>query len=85
VRAQCAQPAAIATWIKVIKFIMVILHGHHLSLHIGTFDLAACSNMQYEVKDGVHGVSYSCSSTSDDGSSWTPVVGRRKKRGPVPE
>jgi hypothetical protein len=46
-------------------------------------DLAACSNVQYEVKDGVHGVSYRCS--SDDGNSWTPVVGRRKKRGPVPE
>ena len=46
-------------------------------------DLAACSDVQYEVKDGVHGVSYRCS--SDDDSSWTPVVGRRKKGGPVPE
>jgi len=45
-------------------------------------DLAACSDAQYEVKDGVHGVSYSCSS---DQSNWTPVVGRRKKRGPVPD
>jgi len=44
-------------------------------------DLAACSDAQYELKDGVHGVSYSCSS---DQSNWTPVVGRRKKRGPVP-
>jgi len=45
-------------------------------------DLAACSDAQYEVKDGVHGVSYSCSS---DQSNWTPVVGRRKKWGPVPD
>jgi len=45
-------------------------------------DLAACSDAQYEVKDGVHGVSYSCSS---DQSNWTPVVGRRKKRGPIPD
>ena len=44
-------------------------------------DLAACSEVQYEVQDGVHGVSYRCSN-DDEQSSWTPVVGRMK-RGPA--
>ena len=47
-----------------------------------SIDLAACSEVQYEVQDGVHGVSYRCSK-DDEQSSWTPVVGRRKKRGHV--
>ena len=45
-------------------------------------DLTSCSDVQYEVRDGVHGVSYSF---SNDESSWTPVVGRRQKRRPVPD
>ena len=45
-------------------------------------ELAACSDAQYEVKDGVHGVLYCCSS---DRSNCTPVVGRRKKQGPIPD
>ena len=49
-----------------------------------SIDLAACSEVQYEVQDGVHGVSYRWSK-DDEQSSWTPVVGRRKKRRPVSE
>ena len=42
-----------------------------------TVDLAVCSNVQYGMKDGVHGVSY----TSHLGErGWTPVIGRKKKR-----
>ena len=38
-------------------------------------DLATCSEVQYEVKDGIHGVSYN---RCDSESGWTPVVGRRR-------
>ena len=40
-------------------------------------DLATCSEVQYEVKDGIHGVSYNY---CDGESGWTPVVGRKKRR-----
>ena len=40
-------------------------------------DLASCSEIQYEVKDGIHGVAYSL---NDGESGWTPVVGKKKKR-----
>ena len=40
-------------------------------------DLASCSEVQYEMKDGIHGVSYN---HCDGESGWTPVVGRRKRR-----
>ena len=46
-------------------------------------DLQTCSDVQYEVRDGVHGVSYLFS--SDEGTGWTPVVGRRQKRKAVPD
>ena len=46
-------------------------------------DLKTCSDVQYEVRDGVHGVSYHFS--SDEGTGWTPVVGRRQKRKAVPD
>ena len=39
-------------------------------------DLAICSEIHYEVKEGVHGVAYSL----DDESGWTPVVGKKKRR-----
>ena len=41
-------------------------------------DLKTCYDVQYEVRDGVHGVSYHFS--SDEGMGWTLVVGRRQKR-----
>ena len=40
-------------------------------------DLAVCSNIEYAMKDGVHGVSYT-GHLREQG--WTPVVGKRKKR-----
>ena len=40
-------------------------------------DLASCSEIQYEVKDGTHGVAYSL---NDGESGWTPVVGKKKRR-----
>lgn len=40
-------------------------------------DLVECSDVQYAMKDGVHGVSYT-SHLGEQG--WTPVIGRRKKR-----
>ena len=42
-----------------------------------TVDLAVCPDVQYKMKDGVHGVSYT-GHLGEQG--WTPVVGRRKKR-----
>ena len=39
-------------------------------------DLAACSEIQYEVKEGIHGVAYS----HDGERGWIPVVGKKKKR-----
>ena len=38
-------------------------------------DLATCSEIQYEVKEGIHGVAYS----HDGERDWTPVVGKKKK------
>ena len=40
-------------------------------------DLAKCTNVTYEVRDGVHGVSYHQAATKE--TSWTPVVAKRKK------
>ena len=39
--------------------------------------------MSTTVRGGVHGVSYHFS--NDEGTGWTPVVGRRQKRRPVPD
>ena len=40
-------------------------------------DLTVCSNVQYEMKDSVHGVSF----TSHLGEpGWTPVIGKKKKK-----
>ena len=39
-------------------------------------DLISCTNVQYEVVDGVQGVTYE----RDGESGWTQVVGKRKKR-----
>ena len=47
-------------------------------------DLNTCSDVQYKVRDGVHGVSYHFS-RSDESTGWTPVVGRRQKRKAVPD
>ena len=38
-------------------------------------DLAICSEIQYEVKEGIHGVAYS----HDGERGWTPVVGKKKR------
>ena len=40
-------------------------------------DLTVCSNIQYAVKEGVHGVSYT-DCVGEQG--WTPVTGRKKKK-----
>ena len=39
-------------------------------------DLASCSEIQYEVKDGINGVAYSL---SEGDSGWTPVVGKKRR------
>ena len=39
-------------------------------------DLKSCSNIRYDKRDAVHGVSYSIG----DEEGWTPVIGRKKKR-----
>ena len=41
-------------------------------------DLAECTAVSYEVRDGVHGVSF-CQAVSKE-ANWTPVVAKRKKR-----
>ena len=46
-------------------------------------DLLACTNVIYEKRGDIHGVSYQCDSINKSG--WTPVVGRRKKKTPLPE
>ena len=38
-------------------------------------DLQTCSDVQYEVRDGVHGVSYHFS--SDEGTGWTRSSGQK--------
>lgn len=47
-------------------------------------DLAVCSNINYEVREGIHGVSYHCEDEDDE--KWTPVVAKKRKRkyAPVP-
>lgn len=45
-------------------------------------DLLSCADVIYEKQGDVHGVSY-CDSSNRCG--WTPVVGRRKKKTPLPE
>ena len=44
-------------------------------------DLAECTNIQYAMEDGVHGVPYT-GSLEEQG--WTLVVGRRR-RGSIPD
>ena len=41
-----------------------------------------CSQVQYEVRNGIHGVSY-CHTESSE-AAWTPVVAKRRKKFPVP-
>jgi len=45
-------------------------------------DLLSCADVIYEKRGDVHGVSY-CDLSNSCG--WTPVVGRRKKKTPLPE
>ena len=45
-------------------------------------DLTKCVQVQYEVRDGVHGVSF-CQTESSE-ASWIPVVAKRRKKVPVP-
>ena len=47
------------------------------SLDSPEVDLTECTNIQYAMKDGVHGVSYT-GNLEEQG--WTPVVGRRRRR-----
>ena len=46
-------------------------------------DLSKCERIQYEVRNGIHGVSYHQDKSSE--ASWTPVIAKRKKKVPVPE
>ncbi len=46
------------------------------SLDSPAVDLAECTNIQYAMKDGVHGVSYT---GHFEEQGWTPVVGRRRR------
>ena len=50
--------------------------------HKTILNLETCSEVQYESRDGVHGVSYHDAEEGEQG--WTPVVGKQKKRGRVP-
>ena len=45
-------------------------------------DLLSCAEVVYEKRDGTHGVSYRDSSSK---YQWTPVVGRRRKKTPLPD
>ena len=45
-------------------------------------DLLSCTNVSYEKRGDTHGVSYRDSANK---CGWTPVVGRRKKKTPLPE
>lgn len=45
-------------------------------------DLTKCAQVQYEVRDGIHGVSFHQTESNEAG--WTPVVAKRKKKVPVP-
>ena len=45
-------------------------------------DLATCNDVNYEVRDGVHGVSYREAKSKE--TNWTPVVAKRKKKHSVP-
>ena len=62
--------------------------SHCSSSHPGSpscktiLNLETCTEVQYESRDGVHGVSYHVAEEGEQG--WTPVVGKRKKRGHVP-
>ena len=46
-------------------------------------DLLLCDSISYEKRGVTHGVSYHNSANNKHG--WTPVVGRRKKKTPLPE
>ena len=41
-------------------------------------DLTACNDVNYEVREGVHGVTYH--DETGDQPNWTPVVAKRKKK-----
>ena len=48
-----------------------------------TVDLSKCEHIEYEVRNGIHGVTYYQAESSEVG--WTPVVAKRKKKkAPVP-
>ncbi len=48
-----------------------------------TVDLSKCEHVQYEARNGIHGVFYQQAESSEAG--WTPVVAKRKKKVPVPQ
>ena len=45
--------------------------------------LTKCAYVEYEVRDGDHGVSFCQTELSEAG--WTPVVAKRRKKIPVPQ
>ena len=51
-------------------------------------DLTVCSDINYEVREGVHGVTYCCEAEDESREAkWTPVVAKKRKRkyAPVPD
>ena len=46
-------------------------------------DLTKCAQVEYEVRDGEHGVLFRQAESSEAG--WTPVVAKRRKKIPVPQ
>ena len=46
-------------------------------------DLSKCAHVEYEVRDGEHGVSFRQTESSEAG--WTPVVAKRRRKIPVPQ
>ena len=46
-------------------------------------DLTKCAQVEYEVRDGEHGVLFRQTESSEAG--WTPVVAKRRKKIPVPQ
>jgi hypothetical protein len=45
--------------------------------------LTKCAQIEYEVRNGEHGVSFHQTESSEAG--WTPVVAKRRKKIPVPQ
>ena len=55
---------------------MAVVLSEQLACSLGPRE--SCSNIRYDKRDAVHGVSYSIG----DAEGWTPVIGRKKRSFP---